>query len=137
MEGGSGSNCKANTEYLCDTFGLAFVFLYLCFRIFVYFCICAIKLQSKHRIFVRYLRISIYICVFVSGSFDFALSCMAITTILLNCFYPAFILFLQEEDSQQKSEEKVISTRSFFLDSIAVSLFTNTVRRGALSTKFQ
>ena len=27
-----------------------------------------IKLQSKHGIFVRYLRISIYICVFESGS---------------------------------------------------------------------
>ena len=28
--GESGSNCKANTEYLCDTFGLAFIFRYLC-----------------------------------------------------------------------------------------------------------
>ena len=28
-KGGSGSNCKANTEYLCDTFGLAFIFVYL------------------------------------------------------------------------------------------------------------
>ena len=28
--GESGSNCKANTEYLCDTSGLAFIFGYLC-----------------------------------------------------------------------------------------------------------
>ena len=32
-----------------------------------------LKLQSKHGIFVRYLRISIYICVFVSGSLELRL----------------------------------------------------------------
>ena len=31
-EGESRSNCKANTEYLCDTSGLAFIFGYLCVR---------------------------------------------------------------------------------------------------------